>query len=337
MYRRPVVSFFISPFLIPCSLIFVILLWPGEGWAKIRVEYDRGAKHKDRVYLPAEACVHSPCIITQWGAIRIPKGIATTHRVEIGAMHRGMFQSLALFQESTSLEQKLSERIFNRKPNRKIVNLERLAEQGKTEAIFLYGVLLQHELDEGDLLALQLTSLRNPSQVEEYFFRYHHDGAKFDLDMAFVQPINIFNPNPGGIVQAAYSTAALSFSVARAMDPEKHYSLPSKMVRAVRGNLFLGLLLRKDVQSFNGDNITAEFFDGFGGLGVTVFDFLAFGYGGNFIRSPHTTFPFVGLEVRHLTEFIRTLKADTHTRWQKYLKEEMAKPAVQGSSGSLRR
>ncbi|MBI4373892.1 MAG: hypothetical protein HY542_03345 [Deltaproteobacteria bacterium] len=42
-------------------------------------------------------------------------------------------------------------------------------------------------------------------------------------------------------------------------------------------------------------------------------------------NSPRTTFPFVGIEVRHLMEFIRTLKKDTHTRWRKYLKEEIDK------------
>lgn len=305
--------------------LIVILLSPAIGLARQQVAYDRGVSHHERNFIAAENCTATPCIITQWGAIRLPKGVAKNHRMELGMLHRGTFQQIHLFQESTTLEQKVSERIFTRKPNRSIVNLARLVASGKAETIYMYGLLLQYDLDEGDLMSLQLTSLKNPSHVEEYFFRYHHDGAKFDVDIAFVQPINIFHPNPGGVIQAAYSTAALSFSVARAMDPEKHYSLLNKMTRAVRFNLFTGLLLRKDVGSFNGDAITEEFFDGFGGVGVTVLDFLAFGYGGNFVRSPHTTFPFVGIEIRHLMEFLRTLKADTHSRWQKYLKEEMAK------------
>ncbi len=269
--------------------------------------------------------METPCIITEWGAIRVSRQVAKNYQIEMGALHRGIFQSIVIFQESTSLEQKISGRIFSQKPNRKIVNLEQLIETGNTSTIYMYGLLLQYDLDEGDLIAIRLRSKRNPDRTEDYYFRYHNSGLKFDIDIAFVQPVNIFNPNPGGIIQAAYSTAALSFSVARAMDPEKKYSLLSKMTRAVRFNLFLGLLLRKDVEPFNGDNITKEFFDGFGGLGITVFDFLAFGYGGNFVKSPHTTFPFVGLEIRHLMEFIGSLKKDTHSRWQGYLKEEMGK------------
>lgn len=287
------------------------------------MEYNRGGKKKPREFLPADRCTETPCIITQWGIIRIPARIERTHRVELGALHRGIFHKVTLFQESTTLEQKFSERLFNRKPNRKVVDLERLLESGKTNTIHVYGLLLQYDLDEGDLLALQLTSLKNPSKTEVYYFRYHHDGSKFDVDVAFIQPINFFTPNPGGIVQAAYSTVAFSFSMSRAMDPERRYSLPSKVLRAARFNLVLGLLLRKDVGSFNGDNITKEFFDGFGGLGLTVFDFLSMGYGVNFVRSPHATFPFVGIEVRHLLEFLRSLKSDTHSRWQKYLKEQM--------------
>lgn len=306
------------------SLFFVTLLPSLRAGAAVLVEYDRGAKNKERAFVTADGCAHTPCIMTQWGAIRVPHRIGKIRRVELGVLHRGIFQSIALFQESTTFEQKLSERIFNRKPNRKIVNLERLVQGGKTDTIHMYGILLQYDLDEGDLIALRLSSLRDPAKSEEYYFRYHHEGAKFDVDIAFVQPINIFNPNPGGVIQAAYSTAALSFSIARAMDPEKKYSLLGKMTRAVRINLTTGLLLRKDVGDFNGDQITKEFFDGFGGLGLTFFDFLAFGYGANIVRSPHTTFPYIGIEVRHLFEFLRSLKADTHTRWQKYLKEEMA-------------
>ena len=240
-------------------------------------------------------------------------------------MHRGTFRRINLFQESSTFEQKLSERVFNRKPNRKIVDLERLIETGKADTIYMYGILLQQEMDESDLIGLKLISLKHPSLVEEYFFRYHQEGIKWDIDIAFVQPLNIFNPNPGNVIQAAYSTVAFSFSGARSMDPDKHYSLFNKAMRSVRFNVFAGLLIRKDVAPFNGDNITKEYIDGFGGLGLTFFNFLAMGYGGNFIRSPHTTFPFVGLEIRHLMEFLQSLQKDTHSRWRQYLKEEMQK------------
>lgn len=289
------------------------------------VEYDRGEKGGERRFVPADRCLETPCIVTQWGAIRFPPGIEKTHQVRLGALHRGVFHPILLFQESTTLEQKLSGRILNRKPNRKIVNLEDLITKGGTNTIFMYGLLLQEDLDEGDVLALQLVSVKKPSEVRDYYFRYHHTGVQFDVDLAFVQPINTFHPNPGGAIQAAYSTAALSFSFGGSMDPERRYHLLGKITRAVRFNLMAGLLLRRDVVAVNGDNITKDYFDGFGGAGLTFFDFLAVGYGGNFVRSPHTTFPFVGLELRHFLEFLRSLKKDTHTRWRRYLAEEMAK------------
>lgn len=304
----------------------VILLSPVVALGRSeQVEYDRGNKKELRHFQLAETCTHTPCILTERGAIRIPKKIAQTHRIEIGYLHRGLFYSISLFQESTSLEQKLSERVFTRKPNRKIVNLERKVEKGAAETLYMYGILLQYEFDEGDLLAVKLTSLKDPTQVQEYFFRYHHAGLNWDADLAFIQPLNIFHPNPGGVIQAAYSTGALSFSVAKSLDPERDYSLFSKALHSVRANLFLGLLLRRDITTFNGDRITGDEIDGFGGLGLTFLDFLALGYGGNFVRSPHTTFPFIGIEIRHLMEFLRTLKKDTHSRWEKYLKEEMEK------------
>ncbi|MBI2980737.1 MAG: hypothetical protein HYY44_00240, partial [Deltaproteobacteria bacterium] len=201
-----------------------------------------------------------------------PKKMAENHRIEVGGLHRGAFRSIALFQESSSFEQKLSERIFNRQPNRKIVDLEQLVETGKTNTLYMYGLLLQYEFDEGDLLALKFTSLKNPSKVNEYYFRYHNQGLKWDIDFAFIQPINIFHPNPGGVLRAAYSTGALSFSFARAMDPNKQYSLLSKAMRAVRFNLFTGVLLRREVTPFNGDNIVEDRIDAFGGLGIAFFD-----------------------------------------------------------------
>lgn len=297
-------------------------LFISKAFADIPVEYDRGNAKREREYISAEQCQATPCVITQSGAIRFPQKMENKYQVEIGAIHLGIYRRINLFQESSNWEQKVSERTFNRKPNRKIVDLERLLETGQTGTIYIYGLLLQQALDESDVIGLKIISIKHPEDVKEYFFRYHHEGLKWDIDMAFVQPLNIFHPNPGGIIQAAYSTIAISFSVARALDPEKNYSFLNKAFHAARFNVFTGLLLRKDVASFNGDLITDEAFDGFGGLGFTFFDFLAIGYGGNFIHSPHTTFPFVGLEVGHFVEFLRTLRTDTHTRWKRYLKEE---------------
>lgn len=295
-------------------LLMLFFSYPLFAKESVFLEYDRGQKGAQREFLSADRCQDVPCVITQWGAIRFSEGMKKSH-VELGVLHRGVFRSVAFFQESTTLEQKLSERLLTQKPNRKIVNLEKLLESGETNTLYLYGLLLQYELEEGDILVIRV-------QNSEYYFRYHYAGTHFDADLAFIQPINFFNPNPGSMIRAAYSTVSLSLSLKRAMDPEKHYSLMGKLSRAVRWNLMLGLLIRKDVVPFNGDNITGESLDGFAGLGVTVFDFLAFGYGANMVRSPHTTFPFVGIEMGHLLHFLHSIKSDTHTRWKKYLEEQ---------------
>lgn len=300
---------------------------PPKKTESLRVEFDRGSKSRVRQFENADRCAETPCVITQWGAIRVPKEWAGKNRVELGMLHRGHYESLALFQQSTNFEQKVSERVFNKKPNRKIVDVTRLIETGQTDTLFMFGIILHYELDQADLLALKITSLNNPNDVREYYFRYHHDELKWDIDIAFIQPLNFFIPNPGNRIQAAYSTAAFSFSVAINPDPEKHYSLFSKTMRAFRINFFTGLLLRKEVATYRGDRITKDYFDGFAGIGLTFFDFLAVGYGGNLVRSPHTFFPFVGLELRHLMEFLRSFKADTHSQWEKYLKEETEKTA----------
>lgn len=303
------------------SFLFVFFFLEVQA-KELAVEYDRGEKNALRQYQSAEKCKDTPCVITQWGAIKLPSEIAHQYRVELGALHRGFYETITFFQQSTTFEQKLSERIFVKKPNRKIVNVPRLVERGKTDILFMYGILLHYELDEADPLILRLTSLKNPHEVYEFFFRYHHDQAKWDIDVAFVQPINLFYPNKEDTIQAAYSTASISLSIARAMDPERKYNLFSKMTRAVRINLFMGLLLRKDIATFQGDRITKDYFDGFGGLGLTFFNFFALGYGVNMVQSPHAGFPFIGLEFRHLMEFLRTLKTDTHTQWRRFMKEE---------------
>jgi len=289
------------------------------------LEFDRGKDSRDRNWKSAENCMSKPCTLTEHGAIRVSKEVSKKYKIEIGNLHRGSYRQISLFEESTSLEQKFTERIFNKRPNRKIVNLSRLIETGNTQTIFMYGILLQYEFDEGDLIALRLIPRKSAEDVIEFYFRYHQDALKFDVDIAFVQPINYFTPNPRNEIQAALSTAALSFSVARAIDPDDENNFLAKTLWAIRFNLFLGLLARTEVANYQGDKITKDYFDGFVGAGFSFFGFLAGGYGVNLARSPRAFFPFVGIEFVHLTEFLRSLKQDTHTRWQNYLKEEVSK------------
>ncbi len=289
------------------------------------IVYDKGLNESGREYVSAENCLSRPCTITENGAIQFSGKASENFRISLGSLHKGSYRSIHLFQESTTFEQKVSERIFVRKPNRKIVDLPQLIQTGRTNTIFMYGLLLQYEFDEGDLVTVQLIPRDSKAESKEYYFRYHQSETRFDIDIAFVQPINYFAPNPRDIIQAAYSTAALSFSFAKSMDPDVEYNLFSKIMRAVRFNIFTGLLVRTDVADYNNDKISKDYFDGFVGVGLTAFGFLAAGYGVNMVQSPHAGFPFVGIELNHLAEFLRSLRQDTHTRWQNYLDLESTK------------
>lgn len=286
------------------------------------IEFDRGTKGGLRDFRGVEGCIETPCVVTQHGAWRFSPETVGAYRVEMSYIHEASQHAIGLFQQSTTLEQKFGERLLNRYPNRKIINLVRMVETGKVPIIYMYGILLQHDVREGEPVIIRLSSIADPTSVQEYYFRYHKTGAVPDIDISLLYPIDFFQPNPDNAIQGATAGIAFSFSVGTNMDPEKHYGWMRKIMRAVRLNLFTGMLTRKELKRMGGDLVVGDTFDGFGGAGITLFDFLNLGYGINFARSPHSTFPFVGLEVRHVFEFIRSLKQDTHTRWEKYLKQE---------------
>ncbi|MBI4239067.1 MAG: hypothetical protein HY696_11730 [Deltaproteobacteria bacterium] len=286
------------------------------------VLFDRGAKKKPRAFESVDRCVETPCIVTQHGAWQFAPSVVDAYRVEMSYFHEGSQRPIGLFQQSTTLEQKVAERLLNRHPNRKIVNLMQLVERGTAPTIFMYGVLLQYEIRDGDPVIVRLTRFADPTDVREYYFRYHKTGPVPDIDISLLYPIGFFHPNPNDAIQGATTGAAFSFSIGSHMDPERHYGWFRKSLRAVRLNLFTGLVTRKELKAMGGDLVVSDSVDGFGGIGLTVFDFLNLGYGINFVRTPHSTFPFVGIEVKHVFEFIRSLKQDTHTKWEKYLREE---------------
>lgn len=286
------------------------------------VQYDRGEKKGARRFATTARCAELPCIVTQHGAWQFPPDVVGSYRIEMGYLHEGSLRPITLFQESTTLEQKLGERLFNRYPNRKVINLLRMVETRQIPTIYMYGILLQYDLAEGDPIVLRLTDRADPTQTHERYFRFHRTGSVPDIDLSLLYPINYFRPNPSNTIQGATAGAAFSFSVGTNMDPERHYGWAKKIFRAVRFNLFTGLINRKETKAIGGDLVVKDVFDGFGGAGITLFGFLNAGYGINFVRSPHSSFPFVGIEVRNVFEFLRTLKRDTHTRWEKYLQEE---------------
>lgn len=295
--------------------------------ASALVEFDRGEKKGERLFRGADGCHTKPCVITQHGALRFHATVPTRYRVEMGYIHGGAYRPIDLFQQSTSLEQKLGERLLNRHPNRKIVNLSRMVERGDLNTVYVYGLRLQYEMAQGDPLVVRLTHLARPQEVHEYYFRYHHAGVRADLDLAFLYPINFFYPNPNDTIQSANAGIAFSLSAGTNMDPEHRYSWFSKIMRSVRLNMFAGVINRRVLGDIAGDRVIQDDADGFGGLGFTFFDFLIAGYGINIFHTPRSAFPFVGIEFRHALDFIRSLKSDTHTKWEHYLEAEQGRAA----------
>lgn len=286
------------------------------------IQFDPGTKKGPRNFATSDDCVQTPCIITQHGAWQFAPEVVDHYMVRMGYVHEKVFRPIALFQESTTLEQKMAERLLNRYPNRNAVNLMHMVESGKISTIYVYGLLLQNDIGEGDLITISLTSNSDPTQTKDYFYRFHRTGAVPDFDITLLYPLNYYHPNPGEQVQGTFGGAAFSFSVGTHMDPRKKYNWFMKGMRALRMNLFLGVVTRKELTTVSTGTVTKDNADGFVGMGITLFEFLNAGYGVNMIRSPHTFFPFVGIEVKHVYEFFRSLKPDSHSRWVKYVKEE---------------
>lgn len=291
------------------------------------VEFDRGEKKGERLFRSADDCHTKPCGITQHGALRFHASVPRQYRVEMGYIHGGVYRPIDLFQQSTSLEQKLGERLLNRHPNRKIVNLSRMVERGDLNTVYVYGLRLQYEMAQGDPIVVRLIRYDRPDEINEYYFRYHHAGVRADFDLAFLYPINYFHPNPNDTIQSANAGIAFSLSAGTNMDPDRRYSWFSKIMRSVRLNLFTGVINRRVLGDIAGDRVIQDDADGFGGVGLTFFDFLIAGYGINVFHTPRSAFPFVGLEFRHAFDFIRSLKSDTHTKWEQYLEAEQGRAA----------
>lgn len=311
----------VSWWMVCCGVLSTAWAAPVRGEHAL-VEYDRGEKQGERVFASAARCVVKPCVVTQHGAVRFDPTVAKHFRVEALYIHDGSARPISLFQQSTTLEQKLGERLLNRTPNRKIVNLTRLVESGAANTIYMYGILLQYDVDEGDPMLIRLTNLQDARAVQEYYFRFHKTGPRPDLDLAFIFPVSHFKPNPGDAIRSASRGMAFSFSVGSHMDPERKYHLLSKLTRAIRLNLVFGVVDRQIASDIAGDAVISNSVDGFGGLGVTFFDFLLTGYGYNLFRAPRGGFPFMGLEIRHVFQFIKALKKDTHSKWEEYLEAE---------------
>ncbi len=292
------------------------------------LEFDRGTSNGERNFLQSDRCQETPCVITQDGAWKFSTAVPAVYTVTMQYMHGGALLPINIFQQSATFEQKLGERLLNRYPNRKIINLVHMVETGEVQTLYMYGIRLQYDIDEGDPFIIRFTHRKNPAHVFEYYFRYHHTGIRPDLDLAFLFPFPPFAPNPGGAIQNASRAMAFSLSAGSPMDPEQRYHVLRRLMKAVRVNLVMGVVDRSIVSDIAGDQVIKSSVDGFAGVGVTFFDFVLAGYGMNLFRAPRGGFPFVGIEVRHVFNFIRSLKKDTHSQWEKYLAAEQGRSSA---------
>lgn len=292
------------------------------AFALEEVTFDRGKKGDPRNFQSADSCQSSPCILSQRGAIRFDKKITGTHNIELGYIHEEVYSPFTYFQAASTLDEKVTQRLFNKSQNREVFNLERALRLGEEDTVHVYGMLLHYNVDEGDLFVVTLTDDKNPKKKSHTYFRYHKDGPIWDVDVGILAPINYFRPNPNRVIRGARIALGLSTTLGWYMDPERRYSFGGKLLHSFKLNMVGGLMSRRELVSLSGDQIVDDNFDGFVGGGFTFLDLIIAGVGVNLVRSPHAIFPYAGLEVKHFYQFIKSLKKSTKKRWNHYLTEE---------------
>jgi hypothetical protein len=287
------------------------------------LSFDKGyKKNKPKNIIPANICQVTPCIIGKYGTIYFSKKDRENYSVHLGLIHNDAYQPIALFQEASNLDEKFGERFLNKRQNRSIFDLASALETSEADILYIYGIMLHYTVAEGDLIVVRFIDKKNSRNRHTYFFRYHRSGAIWDADVALISPIKLFVPNPDKVIRGASISVALSISVGWYMNPEKKYTFGRKFLHAWRFNVFSGLLRRRELTFAGADRYVDTKMDGFVGAGFTFVDFFVGGIGVNLARTPHAAFPFVGLEVKHLYQFIRSLKKSTKKRWKRYLTEE---------------
>lgn len=286
------------------------------------ITFDRGSKSGKRLYLLAQNCREKPCLISRDGAIKFSKQAQKQYTIEAYLVHRDQVTPISLFQSASALDDKLGERLFNRRQNRRIFNLEESLNSGKVDTIYVYGIHLHYLIEEADLIAISLKEIKNPKKQQHYYFRHHRKGPVWDVDVGLVTPIKFFRPNPGGVVRGATAAPAFSMSIGWYADPERRLGFMRKFLYAWKFNLVGGVLIRRELVNRTVDQYVDTRFDGFMGGGITLLDFVTLGYGVNLVRSPHSTFPFLGIEVKNAYHFVRSLRQSTNKKWRSYLKSQ---------------
>ncbi|MBF0104432.1 MAG: hypothetical protein HQM16_03790 [Deltaproteobacteria bacterium] len=288
------------------------------------VSFDKGYKKNNvRAFQPADPCTHTPCVIGKFGAIYLSETARRDYTIELGLFHEGDLRSVALFEEGSNIDEKFTERFFNTKQNKKIFDLENAIQNSITDTLYIYGLGIHYTLDEGDVVIIKLTDKKNEVIKTSYYFRYHRKGPIWDGDVAIISPLNVNIPNPNNTIRNSMISLSLTTSVGWYMDPEKKYSFGRKFLHAWKLNMSAGLIRRYEYRYEGGtDKYTDSKVDGFFGLGFTFVDFFVGGMGVNMVRDPHSFFPFVGIEVKHMYQFIKSLKTSSKKKWQKYLKAQ---------------
>lgn len=296
---------------------------PAQATVEPKVLYSVGQDKNRHDFQEASGCRLTPCLINKYAAIQLPHGLKKRYTVELGYLHNDTHQSLAFFQSGSTLDERLNERIFNKEQNRRVFNLVNAVNSGQTDTIYLYGIRLHYEFNEGDVLVLTLTDNKRPNQSTGYYFRYHVPGPIWDLDVALLFPVNYFRPNPGSIIRSGRVALGVSYSLGWYMKPEEKYSFFRKFLYAWKFNIVGGLMTRQEVVNFTPtDRIVDTKFDTFVGGGFTFLDVVTGGYAVNLIREPRAAFPFVGIETKALYDLIRSVKRNTGKKWQRYLERQ---------------
>jgi hypothetical protein len=299
---------------------------PQEGAAPIHgapeVVYDRGYIDEERKFLPATNCVKVPCIIGPNGVIKFPWGISDGFDLRFGYFHDGVFRPLGIIESVAEDEDTMARRLLNQHKNFHVLNLERALENGKHDAIYLYGIGLRYPILDGDLFVVTIESSKDRSLDAQYYFRFSRKGAVKDIDISVVIPMPTFTPNPNGIIRGAQTSVAVSYTVGWHLDPERSYNSFETFARAWKFNAVAGILSRNELtREGPGDTAIEQKADGFIGVGVTFIDFLSVGYGINLVRVPRSGFPYVGIQVKHFYDVMHSF-ISKNRRWKDFLADE---------------
>jgi len=297
-----------------------------EANHEVILRYDSGRDASARVYLDAEPCREKPCVVTELGAVRFDLP-ADRYEVSLWLMHRNLLTRIEYLEHRELRDYQALERVFNRRRNKRVFSLTERIANNRLPVLFLYGITLQYEVDQGDTMIIEMSERGQASATRRYYFRYHQAGMHPAFDIALLLPLNFINyPRPGPDFENRSLNAAVTLAFKWNKDPSADYGWLSKLALSVYPSMFLGLMTRR----FLVDGLSRAQADVFAGTGLTFLDFLFAGYGINVFHSPRTGGPFIGFHVGKALNFIRDLQRSSPERWDAFLDEERHKQVSLG-------